>query len=64
MVHDARAEKPEPSASDAHEQEAASFEVDITLLHWFASLSLRERLRAASRFTRVLGRFRDVPTSE
>lgn len=45
---------------DADELERASFEVDQTLLGWSLSLSLRERLRAATRTARMLGRFRRV----
>jgi hypothetical protein len=36
----------------------ASFEVDWSLLRWSLGLSLRERMRAATRVARMLGRFR------
>jgi hypothetical protein len=56
--------RPRPLAAVAEEIAAASLEVDLTLLRWFASLSLRDRLRAATRGARGLARFRDTPVSE
>ncbi|MHC4849522.1 MAG: hypothetical protein ACYTEG_13845 [Planctomycetota bacterium] len=38
--------------------ERASHEVDRTLIRWALSLTPRERLRAATRTARMLGRFR------
>jgi hypothetical protein len=47
---------------DWSEFEAASREIDLTLLRWWQGLSLRERLRACTRASRALGRFkRDAP---
>jgi hypothetical protein len=43
------------------ELEAASREVDETLLRWWGQLSLRERLRACTRAARALGRFGGGP---
>ena len=50
--------------SDREELEAASYEVDETLLRWTLSLSLRERLRAATRSSRMLDRFEHVSPSK
>jgi hypothetical protein len=47
-----------------HALEQASREVDRTLLHWSLSLSLRERLRAATRTGRMLRGFRRVATAD
>jgi hypothetical protein len=43
---------------------AASYEVDRTLLRWALSLSPRERLQAATRTARMLGRFHRAGTPE
>lgn len=42
----------------------ATQEVDRSLIRWMLGLSLRERLRAGSRTTRMLGRFTRVRSSE
>jgi len=41
----------------------AAKEVDQTLLDWYLSLSPRERLRACTKATEALARFRDEPSS-
>jgi hypothetical protein len=41
---------------------AASHEVDRSLLRWSCSLSIRERLRAATNARRALSGFRRVPS--
>ena len=43
---------------DVDEIEQASLEVDETLIRWSMGLSIRGRLRAATRAARMLGRFR------
>jgi hypothetical protein len=51
-----------PVSSDEDDLEQAAREVDATLLHWSMGLSLRERLRAATRTARMLGRFHRAGT--
>ncbi len=46
------------------ELDRATLEVDRSLIRWMLGLSLRERLRAGSRTTRMLGRFSRVRSSE
>ena len=51
----ARAREPD---WDVDEIEQATLEVDQTLIRWSMGLSIRGRLRAATRAARMLGRFR------
>jgi hypothetical protein len=57
MLHD---QKPQGKKTEALPDEllAAAAEVDRPLLQWFCSLSMRERLRAATRARRALAGFR------
>lgn len=48
----------------AEDLRQASREVDMTLIRWFESLSPRQRLREATRMSRMLGRFSRVTPSE
>ena len=52
------------SIEDRASIERASYEVDESLLDWFSSLTLRERLRSAARFLTTLNRFQVVKSDD